>query len=88
MWGPPRGTGIGYHAAPNLDRIPEYDPRSGNHFWIVPVAFKVDPGNFDPSTSVNLDHENLVLIAGVGCFHCEAAYSPRLLHRRCPGEPK
>lgn len=52
---------------------------------MVPVVFRVNPGTFDPEHPVSLDMENLVMIAGVGCFYCERAYEPRLLHRRCTG---
>jgi len=82
------GSGIYYEMGPKLDLIPPYDARSGDHFWIVPVVYRVNPVNFSPSESVHLDRENLVMVAGVGCYYCERVYEPRLLRRRCPGEPK
>lgn len=86
--GPVYGTGMKYEASPDVDRIPPYDPRSGDHFWIIPVAFRTDPSTWDPSSPVHLDMENLVFASGAGCYYCEQPYEPRLLRRRCPGEPR
>lgn len=68
----------------NAQPEPQYDPRSGAHFWIALVTFRVA----DPDAQDNvLDTENL-LWAHLGCYFCEQPYTPRLRHRRCPGEPK
>jgi hypothetical protein len=77
---------ITYEVKPSLDLIPPWDPRSGDHYWIVAVAFRVDPARFD-GEQINLDQENIATIAGVGCYYCERAYEPRLLRRRCTGVP-
>jgi hypothetical protein len=85
------GTGIVQEAPGALDKIPPYDPRTGEHYWIIPVVYHVgDPAAwFDPAAGKqHLDMENLVLVAGVGCYHCEKPYEARMLHRRCPGEPR
>lgn len=71
-----------------IDRIPEFDPRSGNHFWIVTQAHQVDPAKFaDPTHTPILDQETLVSVAGPGCYHCEKPYTPLLATRRCKGGP-
>jgi hypothetical protein len=66
------------------DKIPEFDPRSGDHFWIVITTYKVDPNNFLAGESL-LDHESLVGVSVPGCYFCEEVYTPRMLHRRCIG---
>lgn len=71
-----------------VDRIPPYDPRSGEHYWVLPVVFRVaDPVSFEtqPDGPALMDRENLVLVTAVGCFYCEHEFLPSLLHRRCPG---
>jgi hypothetical protein len=70
-----------------VSRIPDYDPRSGDHFWVVTVAYRIDVTKADQEGSFFLDQENLVMGPSVGCFHCEKAYSARLVQRRCPGDP-
>lgn len=72
----------------DIDRIPPFDPRSGDHFWIVTTAYRVDPKQFtsaDPSIMPMLDHESLVVVAGPGCYYCEQPYTPTLASRRCRG---
>lgn len=74
-----------------VDRIPDYDPRTGNHLWIVTTAHQVDPAQWrsnDLTVTPMLDHENLLSVAGPGCFHCEQHYTPLLATRRCKGEPR
>lgn len=74
-----------------LDRIPDYDPRSGEHLWVVAGAWRVTPDQWtssDPAVTPILDQENLLSVAGPGCYYCEAYYSPRLAKRRCPGESR
>jgi hypothetical protein len=83
-------TGVQVRVDP-LDRIPAYDPRSGEHLWIVTGAWKVNPEQWhspDPNVTPLLDSENLLSVAGPGCYWCEAYYSPTLATRRCPGEPR
>ncbi|MEU4750022.1 hypothetical protein AB0F93_03440 [Micromonospora tulbaghiae] len=75
----------------HVDRVPEYDPRSGDHLWTVTCAYRVDPERFTGERAGDgpalLDLENLLLTAGPGCFFCEQTWSPRLARRRCPGHP-
>ena len=70
-------------------RIPDYDPRSGEHLWVVLNLYRVDPTAYaDPTRTPMLDLENLISVEGPGCYHCEQPYTPRLASRRCPGEPR
>lgn len=71
-----------------VDRIPDYDPRSGEHYWTMFAVYRISPETMGTDGPVLLDRENLVHLGSRGCFHCEQAYSPRLLHRRCPGQPR
>lgn len=84
-------TGAYQHINPSgmdLDRIPDFDPRTGDHFWMVSTGYKVNPELFDDETHTPiLDRENLVTITGAFCFHCEQLYSKRLASRRCKGSP-
>lgn len=82
-------TGQTVEVPGHVDRIPEYDPRSGDHLWIMTTAYRVDPQRLtDPDAGPGLlGQENLLLLSGPGCYYCEQPYTPRLLHRRCPGEP-
>jgi hypothetical protein len=82
-----RDSGVHYQTTAHVDRIPPYDKRSGDHYWIVPLVFRVDPSTWEPGEAINLDRENLVYAAGAGCYFCEARWEPRLMTRRCPGEP-
>jgi len=83
-------TGQTVHVDP-LDRIPNYDPRRGDHLWIVTGVWRVDPEDWvsdDPTVEPLLDQENLISVAGPGCFYCERYYTPWLGRRRCQGEPR
>lgn len=72
-----------------IDRLPAYDPRSGEHLWIVGVVYRVDPAKFrDPTATPILDNENLLLVPPPGCFWCEQSYTELLATRRCKGEPR
>lgn len=77
-------TGFVERTPGELNKIPDYDPRSGNHFWIMIISYKVDPTKFNESTL--FDHESLVNVAGPVCFYCEEAYRKGMEHRRCKGE--
>ncbi|MGH3680590.1 MAG: hypothetical protein ACRDT2_10135 [Natronosporangium sp.] len=81
------GTGVQYEAPPDLNRVPEFDQRAGDHYWIVPVAFKTDPATWRAGEQVHLDAENLVAVSGAGCYYCERPYSQREATRRCKGRP-
>lgn len=67
------------------DRIPDYDPRSGEHLWMLLTMYKWNP----PSAGkpILLDHENLLSVDGPGCYYCEQQYSQLLATRRCLGHP-
>lgn len=82
------GTGIQYEAPPDVDRVPAYDPRAGDHFWIIPVAFATKPATWRRDQPLHLDMENLVMVSGAGCYYCEQPYSARLAGRRCRGKPR
>jgi hypothetical protein len=72
-----------------VDRIPDYDPRAGNHLWSMTGLWQVDPQQWssgDASITPFLDHENLLSIAGPGCFYCEQVYTPLLASRRRGGQ--
>lgn len=76
-----------------VDKIPDFDPRTGDHYWILPVVYRInDPARwYDPSQPVEsrlLDLENLVMVTAVGCYYCEKVYDARLASRRCKGEPR
>lgn len=81
------------HAAPGaVDRIPPFNPRTGAHFWVLPVAYRIlNPARWydrsQPDESRLLDFENLALVSGVGCYHCEQPWSERIESRRCKGQP-
>ncbi len=82
-------TGHREKVQPGIDQIPEFDPRTGDHLWVVCVAYRVDPKQFtsaDPSVLPVLDHENRLTITAPGCYYCEELYSPRLATRRCRGD--
>ena len=87
-------SGTGIHArvdriSDRLDRAVELAARSGDHVWIVIVTHLVSEATLKAMADepLHLDTESL---AGshIGCYVCEQGYSPRLLRRRCPGEPK
>lgn len=83
-------TGVTEHVDNPFDinRVPPFDARSGDHFWIVMTTYRVDPVAFsspDPAITPMLDHESLVTVGGPGCFYCEQLYSPLLASRRCRG---
>lgn len=79
-------TGSGYYYDPVKNKIPEYDPRSGEHLWVAIATWKVNPKNFNAG-EVFLDRENIIGVMGPGCFFCEEPYTPLLATRRCKGDP-
>lgn len=83
-------TGTGQHIKVDaVDRIPEFDPRTGDHLWNVIAMFRINPAAAaDPTATPMLDGENLLSILGPGCFYCEEVYTPRLALRRCRGKGK
>lgn len=84
-----RSTGQTVEVAGRPDRIPDFDPRSGDHLWSWVVLYRADPSKFGDATHTPfLDSESLLNISGPGCFYCEQTYSDRLAKRRCPGQPR
>jgi hypothetical protein len=80
------GTKIGIAGGTN--RIPDFDARAGEHLWCTVAAWRVNPVNAQAGERIELDHENLLYIGGLGCYYCEQMWDPRLLKRRCPGGPR
>ncbi len=67
----------------DVDRIPPFDPRSGDHLWIIMSTYRWGGPDVERST---LDTENLLSIMGPVCYYCEQPWTARLATRRCPGE--
>lgn len=66
-------------------RIPKFE---GKHLWVLSVAYRiVDPEEFG-KTKFQIDHENLLMANGPGCFHCYKMYSPREAVMPCEGDPE
>lgn len=62
--------------------LPEAAP--GEHLWTVTGMWTVK----DPTAEqVLLDIENLITLAGPGCFICEQGYAQAIAGGPCPGEP-
>lgn len=73
-----------------VDKIPEYDKRKREHYWIATVAYHIaDPAEaMRPDNGpVMMDLENLVHVGPIGCFHCEEPWDRYLHFRKCPGDP-
>jgi hypothetical protein len=71
-----------------IDRIPDFDPRTGDHLWSVATMYRVQPATWlDKAVTPHLDMENLLTVQGPFCFYCEQPYSQRLATRRCKGRP-
>ncbi len=66
----------------HVDRIPEFDPRTGDHLWAVFSVYRWTPGVETPM----LDQENLLTIQGPGCYYCLTEYTPAAATRRCKGK--
>lgn len=82
-------TGQTEKIEPRSRRMPDFDPRTGDHLWTVATTYRVDPTQWtDPAVTPMLDHESLTYVSPVFCFHCEETYTPALSLRRCPGRPK
>lgn len=81
-------TGFQQHVAASVNRIPEFDRRTGAHLWTVIQMHRVVPAMWaDPTATPHLDMENLLTVQGPVCFFCEELYSDRLDKRRCKGKP-
>ncbi len=79
------GTGMKQEVAGDVNKIPEFDPRSGNHFWMILIGYRCDPTKMKSGEQFIMDLENLVTTAGPFCFYCEEVYTKTLASRRCKG---
>ena len=69
----------------------DYAEKAQTHVWIATAAHLVSDaqakrlanGSDEP---VIMDLENLAVM-GIGCYRCEEPLNPRLVDRRCPGDP-
>jgi len=63
------------------------DPGPGKHLWIVTAAWAVtEPERSqDPNAQFLMDRENLITIAGPGCYKCELEWTPLVEKRYCRG---
>lgn len=69
-------------------RLPDFDPRTGDHCWIVITCYRVIPEQWQDRTHTPmLDGENLLSITVPACYHCEQAWTATLATRRCKGRP-
>ncbi len=78
-----RTTGQQVEVPGQVDRIPAFDSRSGDHLWAIITMFRWGGPEIEKHM---LDQENLLSIAGPTCFYCEKPWSERLSKRRCTGE--
>jgi hypothetical protein len=84
-----RTTGHVVEVPGQVDRIPDFDPRSGDHLWTVLQMHRVNPELLtDPTHTPFLDAESLLTIQGPGCYYCEEPYTRQRATRRCPGHPR
>lgn len=81
------GTGTDYQPPTRqvLDKRLHRADRPGQHLWLMTAAWALD----DPERSIReaqyLDAENLLVIAGPGCYKCEREYSRKLARQPCRG---
>lgn len=68
-----------------LNKVPAYDPRSGDHLWTIVTMYRWGGPHVERPT---LDTENLLTVTPPGCYFCEQVYTERLATRRCPGDPR
>lgn len=77
-------TGTTHHVPNEVDRIPNFDPRSADHLWAIITMYQW--GGPTVETPL-LDRENLLSIVGPGCYYCGSDWSENKAKRRCPGKP-
>lgn len=70
-----------------LDEAVRIAAIGGDHVWTVLTAHLITDPERAVAGDLMLDAESLVS-ASIGCYRCEQAYTPRLRHRRCPGDPE
>lgn len=73
-----------------LDSEIEYAVKSKTHLWHSISVHKMSVTALEQMATepLILDSENLLTLPMLGCYVCETPYERRLLHRKCPGEPK
>lgn len=61
--------------------------RPGEHLWIMTAGWLIAAPSSagDPAVLKFMDRENLVILAGPGCYKCERPYSAKVAAGRCPG---
>ncbi len=76
-------TGVYQHISTQC-KIPDFDSRAANHFWMIIVSFAVnDPEKLIETGQGILDHENIVQVTPIICAYCAIEYSKREKFRRC-----
>jgi hypothetical protein len=78
-----QSTGAQHEVPGTVDRIPDFDPRSGDHLWTIITMYRWGGPTVERPT---LDNENLLSVMGPGCYYCEQPWSERLAQRRCKGD--
>lgn len=68
-----------------FDRMPAYDPMGRAHMWILAPLYQVDPDR--RHVGQRLGPENLMLIVGPFCYHCDAVGDEYAVGTPCPGPP-
>lgn len=82
-WG---STGFQQAVGSDVDKVPAFDPRTGDHLWSVVTMYRVQPTTWaDSSVTPQLDLENLILVQGPFCFYCAHGWNERIASRRCKG---
>lgn len=69
----------------------DYAVKSQTHLWIAVAAHRISDGLAKrvargSDEPVVMDLENLAVM-GISCYICEEPLNPRILDRRCPGDP-
>lgn len=64
-----------------MDRVPEWDPMTGAHFWTAVLYFHVKR----PSQVNDLGEDALVKVVGPVCYHCERYYADPKTPSGCSG---
>ena len=79
------GTGFVSRVDNFKNRIPEFDPEKGEHYWIVMLLHNVNPQNYLDNDML-FDYESLAAITPLGCYYCVRPYSEQLANERCSGQ--
>jgi hypothetical protein len=59
--------------------------KPGDHLWVITAAWMVADPRAAREGVMLLDIENIVALAGIGCFKCEREFSNRLARQPCRG---